>query len=70
VVEVDVDVAAGVDRHVDHAVLRKRLEHVIEKTDAGVYVEFAAAVEVDDQFDISLTGLAMNIRFSQLFAPC
>ena len=52
VVLIDVEIAAGIEIHVEGAVACYEFEHVIEETDAGVDVGFSAAVENEMQADI------------------
>ena len=47
VVVVDVQVALGLDRHVDQGMARQLVEHVVEKADAGRDRGLAGAVEID-----------------------
>ena len=47
VVDVDVDVTGGLDRHVDERVLAQRRQHVVVERDRRVDVRDARAVEVD-----------------------
>ena len=60
VVLIDVQVALGADREVDHRVLRQQREHVVEEADAGGDVGLAGAVEIERERDLRLGGLAVD----------
>src|SRR5712671_6207960 len=60
VMEVDVQIAIGVQRQVDQAVSRELLEHVIEKTDAGRDLCGTGAVEIDPAGDSGFFGIAFD----------
>ena len=62
VVVVDVQVALGLDRHVDQRMARQLLQHVVEEADAGRDVEAAGAVDIDGDRDRGLLGLAADLR--------
>ena len=47
-------------RQVHQTMRRHEIKHVIEKADAGVNNPFAAAIEIQDQFDSGLGGLALD----------
>src|SRR6185312_643607 len=59
VVEIDMQVALGPDLEVDHGMAGETLQHVVEKTDAGVDVGLAAAVQVERHRDFGLAGLSL-----------
>ena len=59
---IDVQIAFGLDREVDEAVLGEQGEHVIEETDAGGEVRLAGAVEIQRQLDRGLGSLALKAR--------
>ena len=61
VVVVDVQVALGLDRHVDQRVARKLLQHMVEEADAGGDIEAAGAVDIDGDRDRGLLGLAADL---------
>src|SRR5689334_9493688 len=56
VVGVELDVARGVHRQVEGAVLAERVQHVVEERDAGGDVGLPGAVEVDLDDDLRLLG--------------
>ena len=60
VVEIDVQIALGLERDVDQRVAGQLLQHVIEKADAGRDVVGARAVEIDGRGDLGLLGLARD----------
>ena len=60
VVVVDVQVALGLDRHVDQRMARQLLQHMVEEADAGGDVEAAGAVDIDGDRDRGLLGLAAD----------
>ena len=62
VVGLDVDVARGLDREVEAAVLPEGGEHVIEKRYAGVDVRRAGAVQIDVDGDRRFRGGALDAR--------
>ena len=62
VVEIDVQVALGLQLDVDQAVARQLLQHVVEKTDAGGHGVVPGAVEIDGRGDLGLLGLALDAR--------
>src|SRR3546814_13477666 len=47
VVEIDMQVTLGAQPEVDQAMARQLLQHVVEKTDAGLDVVHAGAIEAD-----------------------
>src|SRR5512132_3266630 len=59
---VDLDVALGVDREVHQPVLRPRLQHVAEERDRRLHLRGAGAVEVEEERDLRLLGLALDAR--------
>ena len=60
VVEVDVQVALGLQRDVDQGVAGELLQHVVEEADARGDVVGAGAVEVDGRLDLGLLGGALD----------
>jgi hypothetical protein len=60
VVEVDVQVALGLQRDIDQRVAGQLLQHVVEEADAGRNVVGARAVEVDAGLDLGLLGGAID----------
>ena len=64
VVRVDLEVALGAHREVDHAVARDLVEHVVEERDAGGELRRAAAVEVERHEDLGLLGVALDFRLT------
>ena len=60
VVEVDVQVALGLERDVDQGVAGELLQHVVEEADAGRDVIGAGAVEIDGGLDLGLLGGALD----------
>jgi hypothetical protein len=60
VVEVDVQVALGLQSDVDQGMAGKLLQHVIEKPDARRHVIGAGAVEIDDGLDPGLLRGALD----------
>ena len=60
VVEIDVQVALGLQRDVDQGVARELLQHVVEEADAGRDVIGAGAVEIDGRLDLGLLGGAID----------
>ena len=60
VVEIDVQVALGLERDVDQGVAGQLLQHVIEEADAGRDVIGAGAVEIDGRLDLRLLGGAID----------
>ena len=61
VVEIDMQVALGRDRHVDQRMPRQLVEHVIEKTDARLDVVLTGSVEVHLDGYIGFIGLADDL---------
>ena len=60
VVEIDVQVALGLERDVDQGVAGQLLQHVVEEADAGGDVIGASAVEIDGRLDLRLLGGAID----------
>ena len=60
VVVVDVQVALGLDRHVDQRMARQLVEHMVEEADAGRDVGLAGAVDIDGDRDLGFLGLAAD----------
>ena len=60
VVEVDVEVALGLELDVDQGVAGKLLEHVIEEADAGRDIVGACPIEVEARGDARFLGLAVD----------
>jgi hypothetical protein len=63
---VDMQIALGADMQVNARMLRKALEHVIQKSDAGADVEFAGAVKVNRDGNFRFARLAFNRCFAHL----
>src|SRR3990172_2167343 len=59
VVEIDVQVALGLQLHVDEAVARQLFQHVVEEADAGRDPRRAGAVEIDRRRDAGFLGGAL-----------
>ena len=59
-VEIDVQVALGLQRNVDQRMPGQLLKHVVEEADAGRNVVGAGAVEVDGGLDLGLLGGAID----------
>ena len=59
VVQVDLEVAVGLDREVEPGVLAELFEHVVEERDAGRRRRVAGAVDVEREVDRRLLGLAV-----------
>ena len=57
---IDFEIALGVDREIDHRVLRQQRQHVVEKADAGADLRLAGAVEIERELDLRFGGLARN----------
>jgi hypothetical protein len=64
VVVVDMQVALGLDGHVDAGMPRQQIEHVVEKADPGVDPGRAGAVEVDGDLDVGFLGGALDLRLT------
>ena len=60
VVLVNVQVANSANLKVEHAVLRDVAQHVVEKPDTGLRHELPRPIEVQDDLDARLGGLARN----------
>jgi hypothetical protein len=60
VVEVDMQVALGLQRDVDQAVAGKLFEHVVEEADPGGHLVGAGAVQVDRRGDPGFLGVSLN----------
>ena len=60
VVVVDMQVALGLDRHVDQRMARKLLQHMVEEADAGRDIEAARAVDIDCDRDRGLLGFTAD----------
>jgi hypothetical protein len=58
VVVVYVQVALGLDRHVDQRMARKLVQHMVEEADARRNIGFSRAVDLDRYGDIGFLGLA------------
>src|ERR1700731_2649713 len=69
VVEVDVEIAFGLQGDVDQTVLSELVEHVVEKADAGRDLGRAGAVERDPALDLGLLGLALDRRDPHGLSP-
>ncbi len=61
VVLVDAQVAAGLELEVAAGVFGEKIEHVIEKSDAGADLAVAAAVEIDADADLGLASTARDL---------
>src|SRR5205807_625439 len=60
VVEIDVQVALGLERDVDQRVARQLLQHMVEEADSCRHVIGAGAVEIDGGLDLGLLGGALD----------
>src|SRR5229473_1642167 len=60
VVEVDLEIAAGIHGQVHEAVLGPGLEHVAEERDARLHLGGARAIEADLEHDLRLLGPALD----------
>jgi hypothetical protein len=60
VVGVDLDVAGGANREIEHAMARKSVEHVGQERDRGGHGMPAAAVEVKLEADLRLPGVSLD----------
>ena len=69
VVEIDMQVALGVQRDVDQAVLRELLQHVVEKPDPGRDLGRAGAVEIDPPLDPRLPRVPLDRRDPHIVLP-
>jgi len=56
VVEIDVQVAGGLDVHVDARMASQQVQHVVEETDPGRDLRLARAVEIDGKADLRFLG--------------
>src|SRR6185503_2902537 len=65
VMTVDVQIALGIDRQVDHAVARDLIEHVVEERYAGRKLGAAAAVEIDAYDDPRLASRPFDSRLTR-----
>jgi hypothetical protein len=57
VVLIDVEVAAGLEREIEAAVLREQLEHMVEKANARRYIVATASFELERALDLGLFGV-------------
>lgn len=57
---VDVQIALCVDANVDQSMTRNLVEHVVEKSDAGLKLGLARTIEIDADGDLGLFGVAGN----------
>jgi hypothetical protein len=69
VVEIDVQIALGVQRDVDKAVPRDLLDHVIEKADPSRDLGRADAIEIDPTLDPRFLGVALDRRDPHARSP-
>src|SRR5256885_10507229 len=60
VVLIDVEIAVSFDGEIESAVAGQEFEHVVEETDSGGDIGFAAAVEIEAEADIGFVGVATN----------
>jgi hypothetical protein len=58
---VDMQVADGLDGHVDQRVTRQLLDHMVEETDPGGDGVKTGAVEVDGHVDLRFRSVAVNL---------
>ena len=56
----DFEVALGLDRKVRYAVLAEMVQHVVEKTDAGVGLDVSSPGDIERQLDRGLGGAALD----------
>ena len=61
VMRVDIQVALGTHFQIEHTVLGKECEHVIEKTDTGLDVGRTGAVDPQFQLDLRLGRIAFDV---------
>ena len=61
VMGVDMQVALGADREVDHAVARDLVEHVVEKRHAGGELGAAGAVQIHLDDDLRFVRVALEV---------
>jgi len=66
VMEIDLDVSFRFDFQVETSMLRKEVEHVIEKGHPGRNRGFSRAIEMKPQGDIGLTGFSDDLAASRL----
>ena len=64
VVKIDVQIAFRPHRQIHQAVPRQLFHHVIEKSNSGVDVVFAGAVEVHRYLDIGFLGFSGDFCFA------
>jgi len=60
VVVVDVQVAAGLDGHVDQAVTGNLVEHVLKEGNPDVEIGLASAIEIDGDLDLGFQRVARD----------
>ena len=61
---VDIKIALGVQGQIHHRMPGDQLEHVVEEPYPGVDVVASAAVEVESDFDLRLSGAAVDACLS------
>jgi hypothetical protein len=64
VVLVDVQIALGSNLQVDRAMLGQQLKHVIEKTDPGLDVGLAGAIQIQRETDLGFGRLSVDLGSS------
>ena len=67
VVLIDVEISVGFEVEVEAAVLREKLEHVVEETNAGRDFVASPAVNAQARLDPSFLGIATNLGLSHWF---
>jgi len=60
VVEIDLDIALGVDREVGEAVFREEVKHVVQKRDSGGDLGVARAVNLEREGDAGFGGVTLD----------
>ncbi len=69
VVLVDVEIALGLDLHIDPRMAGEQIQHVIEKADAGRNLVLALAIEIDLHRDLGFLGFAGDFAGTHRKAP-
>ncbi len=57
---VDMQIAFGLNAHINKRMLGKLIQHVIEKADAGLDIAAPRAVEIDRYGNLGFLGLAVH----------
>jgi hypothetical protein len=66
VVLIDMQIALGLDRQVDPRVARQKIEHVVEKADAGRNLVLALAIEINLHRNLGFLGFAGDFAGTHL----